>query len=78
MAFLEIFLYLKNNNSVEHVQNVLLIELFIYFQGKITSILVDLVVLNFDFDLVTPFYILKWNRYFSACKRKSPKFFMSF
>ena len=30
MAFLEIFLYLKSNNSVEHVQNVLLIELVNY------------------------------------------------
>ena len=34
-AFLEICLYLKNNDSVEHVQKVLLIVLFIYFQGKI-------------------------------------------
>ena len=34
-AFLEIFLYLKNNDSVEHVWKVLLIMLFIYFQGKI-------------------------------------------
>ena len=33
-AFLEICLYLKNNDSVEHVQKVLLIVLFIYFQGK--------------------------------------------
>ena len=29
------FVYLKNNGSVEHVQKVLLIVLFIYFQGKI-------------------------------------------
>ena len=35
-AFLEIFLYLKNNDSVEHVYRVLLIVIFIYFQGKIT------------------------------------------
>ena len=34
-ALLEICLYLKNNDSVKHVQNVLLIVLFIYFQGKI-------------------------------------------
>ena len=34
-SFLKTFLYLKNNNSVEHVQKVLLILLFIYFQGKI-------------------------------------------
>ena len=34
-AFLEIFLYLKNNDSVEHVQKVLYIVLFIFFQGKI-------------------------------------------
>ena len=33
-TFLEIFLYLKNNNSVEHVQNVLLIVLFIIFKVK--------------------------------------------
>ena len=29
------FLYLKNNDSIEHVWKVLLIVLFIYFQGKI-------------------------------------------
>ena len=29
--------------------------------------LVDLVVLIFYFDLVPPFYFLKWNRCFSAC-----------
>ena len=34
-AFLEIFLYLKSNDSVEHVLRVLLIMLFIYFRGKI-------------------------------------------
>ena len=34
-AFLEIFLYLRNNDSVKHVEKVLLIALFIYFQGKI-------------------------------------------
>ena len=34
-AFLEIFLYLKNSNSVEHVQKAFLIVLFIYFQHKI-------------------------------------------
>ena len=31
---MDIFLYLKNNDSVEHVQKVLLIVLFIYFHGK--------------------------------------------
>ena len=36
-AFLEICLYLKNNDSVEHVQKVLLIVLLIYFQGKKSS-----------------------------------------
>ena len=40
--------------------------------------LVDLVVLNFDFDLIPTFYFLKWNRYFSASERKFAKFFMSF
>ena len=30
--------------------------------------LVDLFVLNFYFDLVTLFYFLKWNSYFSTCK----------
>ena len=35
IAFSEIYLYLKSNNSVEHVQKVLLIVLFIYFKGKI-------------------------------------------
>ena len=34
-AFLEIFSYLKNIDSIEHVQKVLLIVLFIYIQGKI-------------------------------------------
>ena len=29
------FLYHKNNDLVEYVQNVLLIVVFIYFQGKI-------------------------------------------
>ena len=37
-----------------------------------------MVVLNFYFYLVPPFYFLKWNRYFWACKRKFDKFFMSF
>ena len=32
--------------------------------------MVDLVVLNFEFDFVPRFYLLKWNRYFSACKWK--------
>ena len=40
-AFLEIFLYLKNNDSVERVLRVLLIELFIYFQGKIRFLTVS-------------------------------------
>ena len=39
--------------------------------------MVDLVVLNFYFDLVAPFYFLKLNSYFSACERKFGKFFMS-
>ena len=30
--------------------------------------LVDLFVLNFHFDLVPPFYFLKWNRCFSGCE----------
>ena len=34
-AFLGIFLYLKNNDSVEHKQKVLLILPFIYFHGNI-------------------------------------------
>ena len=34
-VFLDIFLNLKNNDSVEHVYKVLLIELFIYFRGRI-------------------------------------------
>ena len=33
-AFLEIFLYLKINDSVENVWKVLIIVLSIYFQGK--------------------------------------------
>ena len=38
----------------------------------------DLVVLNLRFDLVPPFYFLKWNSYFSDFKRKFAKLFMSF
>ena len=30
--------------------------------------MVDLVVLNFYFDLIQLFYFPEWNRYFSACK----------
>ena len=42
---------------------------FIYFQSKnkvFTPHLVDLVVSNFNFDLVSPIYFLKWNSYFAA------------
>ena len=35
-TFVEIFLYIKNNDSAKHVYKVLLFVLFIYFQGKIT------------------------------------------
>ena len=38
----------------------------------------DIAVLNFYLDLVLPFYFLKWNRFFSPCKRKFVKFFISF
>ena len=42
--------------------------IFIYFHF-ISLHLVDLAVSNFFFvDLVPPFYFLKWNHYFSACK----------
>ena len=34
-------------------------------------------IFNFYFDLILPFYSLKWNRYFSACGN-FPIFFMSF
>ena len=43
--------------------------LFVCFQGKTKAFsqqLVDLVVTNFYFDLVPPFYFPKWNRDFSA------------
>ena len=52
------------------MQKVLLIVLFIYFQGKIvfTQHLVNLIVLKFYFDLVLLFYFLKFNHYFSACE----------
>ena len=46
------------------------IHLFLRQNKVFTLYLVDLVVLNFYFDLVPPFYFLKWNRYFSACKWK--------
>ena len=44
--------------------------LFIYFQGKIffTLHLFDLVILNFHFDVVPRFYLLKSNHYVSACE----------
>ena len=40
-AFLEIFLYLKlkDNDSVEYLQKVLSIALFIYFEGKISFLI---------------------------------------
>ena len=41
--------------------------IFIYFHF-ISLHLVDLAVSNFFVDLVPPFYFLKWNHYFSACK----------
>ena len=34
--------------------------------------LVHLVVLNFYFDLVLPFYFLKWNRYFQSVNENLP------
>ena len=45
--------------------------LFIYFQSKIKfshCIWSIWVFFNIYFDLVPPFYFLKWNCYFSACK----------
>ena len=42
--------------------------LFIYLKEFFTLHLIDLVVLNFYFDLVPAFCFLKWNRYFSACE----------
>ena len=75
-AFLEIFLCLKKND----VWKVLLIVIsFIFKVSKVFTLhLVDLVVLNLYFNLVPPFYFLKWSRYFSACEQKFAKFFMSF
>ena len=49
----------------------MLIFLLIWFQGKKRfshSIWSICLFLNFDFDLALPFYFLKSNRYFSACK----------
>ena len=79
-AFFKIFFYLKNNDSAEHVQKVLLIVLAIYFQENIkffTLHLVDLALLNFYFDLALLFYFQIWNRCFSACENVA-EFFMSF
>ena len=39
---------------------------------------IDLVISNFDFDLVPPFYFLKWNRFFHFRLWKLVKFLMSF
>ena len=67
-AFLEIFLYPKNNESVEYV---FLIVLFIYFQGKSKVFLMDpvnLFVSKFYFTLFLLFYFLKLNHYFSVCE----------
>ena len=68
-TFWEIFLCLKNNDSVEHVQKVLLIVVFIYFQGKIkfshciwSNWLFWIFVY---FYLILPFYFPKWNLFFS-------------
>ena len=63
----QIFLYRKNNNFVEHVQKVLLIVLFIYFQDKV----------KFSY-CIWLIWFRKWNHYFSACERKFAKVFMSF
>ena len=60
IAFMEIFLYLKNSDSVKHVQKVLLIMLFIYFQGKKSF--------HTAFDLVSPFYFLKESAIFKRVK----------
>ena len=44
------------------------INLFPRWNEVFTLHLVDLVALNFDFDLTLPYYFLKWNRYYSACE----------
>ena len=51
-------LYLKNNNSVKHLEKVLLIVILIYLQVFELE-MVSLVVLSFYFDLLPPFYFLK-------------------
>ena len=72
-AFLGIFSYLKNKNSSEHLQKVLVIVLFIYFPGKIKSFFT---VSGWSgcFEFLFWFYFLKYNRYFSACRRKLASF----
>ena len=79
--FLEFFFHLKNNDSVEHMQKVFLNEPFIYLQGEMKSshcICSIWLFWIFILSLVPPFNFLKWNRYFSACKRKFAQFFKSF
>ena len=56
----------------------MLIELFIYFLGKIKfSHCISSIWLFWIFILIPRFYFLKWNCHFSACKLKFVKLFMS-
>ena len=69
-AFLEIFLYLTSSDSVEHVQKVFLIVLFIYFQGKISFPTASGRYSCFEFLFwFSSLIFLKLNRFFfSACE----------
>ena len=67
-AFLEIFLFLKNKDSVKHVKKVLLIVLSIYFEDKIkfSHCIWSIWLFWILFLFSSAIYFLKWNRYFSA------------
>ena len=75
-AFWEIFIYTYRTCVKSFVNWA--IYLFPRQNKVFTPYLVDLVVFNFCFYLVLPFYFLKWNCYCSVCKQKFVKFFKSF
>ena len=68
-AFLEIFIYLKNNDYVEHMKNVLLV---IKSYKKVIKSFHTASCHSDCFELLFLFssaiLLLKWNRYFTACE----------
>ena len=70
-AFLEISYTFRTtilSNMCKNFVNCAIHSFPFYFNASGRSNLVDLVVLNFYFDIVRPFYFLKWNRCFQPVK----------